>query len=86
VADPRGAKHFLESAGYAVTTEPDHLVVEGHEHPEHITRLLAERRIYVQELTAIRPTLESFFLKLTGSPTSSPGRSAGKTSSKEKDS
>src|SRR3954462_13137582 len=43
VADPRGARHFLESAGYAVTTEPDHLVVEGHEHPEQITRLLAEK-------------------------------------------
>jgi ABC-2 type transport system ATP-binding protein len=86
VADPRGAKHFLESAGYAVTTAPDHLVVEGHEHPEHITRLLAEKRIYVQELTAIRPTLESFFLKLTGSPTKSPGKPAGGTSSKEKDS
>ena len=43
VADPQGAKHFLESAGYAVTREPDHLVVEGHEQPEQITRLLAEQ-------------------------------------------
>ena len=33
VADPQGAKHFLESAGYAVTRESDHLVVEGHEQP-----------------------------------------------------
>jgi ABC-2 type transport system ATP-binding protein len=65
VSDPRGAMHFLEAAGYAVTREPDHLVVEGHEHPEQITRLLADKGLYVQELTAIRPTLESFFLKLT---------------------
>jgi ABC-2 type transport system ATP-binding protein len=66
VTDPQGAKHFLESAGYAVSREVDHLVVEGHEHPEQITRLLADKGVYVQELTAIRPTLESFFLKLTG--------------------
>jgi len=65
VADPQRAKHFLELAGYAVTREVDHLVVEGHEHPEQITRLLADQSVYVQELTAIRPTLESFFLKLT---------------------
>jgi ABC-2 type transport system ATP-binding protein len=66
VADPRGARHFLETAGYTVSSGQDHLVVEGHEHPEQITRLLADRGIYVQELTAIRPTLESFFLRLTG--------------------
>jgi ABC-2 type transport system ATP-binding protein len=65
-ADLQGARHFLESAGYAVTRETDHLVVEGHENPEQITRLLADKGVYVQELTAIRPTLESFFLKLTG--------------------
>jgi ABC-2 type transport system ATP-binding protein len=65
VTDPAGAKHFLEAAGYAVTREVDHLVVEGHQRPEQITRLLAEKGVYVQELTAIRPTLESFFLKLT---------------------
>jgi ABC-2 type transport system ATP-binding protein len=66
VADPRGAKHFLQKAGYTVSDGTDHLVVEGHEHPEQITRLLAERGIYVHELSAIRPTLESFFLGLTG--------------------
>ena len=65
VADPQGAKHFLESAGYAVTRDHDHLVVEGHEQPEQITRLLADKGVYVQELTAIRPTLESYFLELT---------------------
>ena len=66
VADPHGARHFLESAGYAVTTEIDHLLVEGPEKPEQITRLLADKGVYVQELIGIRPTLESFFLRLTG--------------------
>ncbi len=75
VSDPSGAKHFLEAAGYAVTREPDHLVVEGHAHPEQISRLLAEKGLYVQELTAIRPTLESFFLELTKG--SGPDRAVG---------
>ena len=65
VADPQGAKHFLESAGFTVSREGDHLVVEGHEQPEQITGCWL-KGVYVQELTAIRPTLESFFLKLTG--------------------
>jgi ABC-2 type transport system ATP-binding protein len=65
VSDPQGAHHFLEVAGYAVTREPDHLVVEGHENPEQITRVLAERGVYVRELAEIRPTLESYFLELT---------------------
>ena len=46
----------------------DRLVVEGHDQPEQITRLLADKGVYVSELSAIRPTLESFFLKLTGRP------------------
>jgi ABC-2 type transport system ATP-binding protein len=66
VADLPGAQHFLESAGYAVTRETDHLVVEGPERSEQISRLLADKGIYLQELVALRPTLESFFLKLTG--------------------
>lgn len=66
VTDPQGARHFLEAAGYTVSRQGDLLVVEGHEHPEEITKLLAGRGVYVTELSAIRPTLESFFLKLTG--------------------
>ncbi len=77
VADPQGAKHFLESAGYAVTRKGDHLVVEGHERPEQITRLLADKGVYVQELTAIRPTLESFFLRLTGRTGEEPAEPEG---------
>jgi ABC-2 type transport system ATP-binding protein len=66
VSDPQGARHFLEAAGYTVTRQGDLLVVEGHEKPDEITRLLAGKGVYVSELSAIRPTLESFFLKLTG--------------------
>ena len=74
VTDPQGARHFLEAAGYTVSREGDLLVVEGHEHPEEITKLLAGKGVYVSELSAIRPTLESFFLKLTGraAPTQPP--------------
>lgn len=66
VAQPDTAAAVLADAGYAVSSEDRHLVVEGHEHPEQITRLLAERGLYVEELTAIRPDLETFFLQLTG--------------------
>ena len=66
VADLTGAIHLLTSSGYDVSRSGDDLVVEGDQQPEQITRVLAERGVYVQELEAIRPTLESFFLKLTG--------------------
>ena len=68
VGNRQGAKAALESAGYAVSHDGEHLVVEGHEHPDQITRVLAEKEIFVSELSAIRPTLESFFLRLTGTP------------------
>src|SRR5207237_8731540 len=41
VSDPRGAQHFLETAGFTVTPRADRLEVEGHERPEEITRVLA---------------------------------------------
>ena len=66
-SDPDGAQRVLEGAGYAVTRDGDALDVEGHENPEQITRVLAERGIFVTELSAVRPTLESFFLRLTRS-------------------
>ena len=40
--------------------------MQGHEHPEEITRALAARDLYVTELSAVRPDLETFFLRLTG--------------------
>lgn len=66
VADPERAASLLTAGGYQVRREQDFLLVEGHEHPEVITRLLAEAGLYVSELHAVRPTLESYFLKLTG--------------------
>ncbi len=66
VSDPAGARRALEAAGYSVTEEGHQLLVEGHEHPEQITRVLAEKQVFVRELSEVRPTLESFFLRLTG--------------------
>ena len=66
VAEPERAARILTDAGYDVTTEDTDLVVEGHEHPEEVSRLLAGQGLFVHELSAVRPTLETFFLKLTG--------------------
>ncbi|MFL6174301.1 MAG: ABC transporter ATP-binding protein [Marmoricola sp.] len=66
VAEPDRALGVLTAAGYDVHRDGDFLVADGHEHPEMITRLLSDQGLYVSELHAIRPTLESYFLKLTG--------------------
>lgn len=68
VTNPDEAARVLTEAGHVVSVRGDHLLVEGHQHPEQITQLLAEHHLYVHELSAIRPTLESFFLDLTGRP------------------
>jgi len=65
VGDPARAAAMLERAGYGVQREGDDVLVEGHDHPEEISRLLAGERIYVSELSAIRPDLETVFLQLT---------------------
>lgn len=66
VADPDRATALLLQSGYEVVRDGAYLIVEGHEHPEVITRRLADHGLYVYEVSAIRPTLETFFLKLTG--------------------
>ncbi|MCW2755780.1 MAG: transporter ATP-binding protein [Marmoricola sp.] len=66
VAEPDRAAALLLEAGYSVSRDGTFLLVEGHEHPDAITRRLAENGLFVHELTAIRPTLETFFLELTG--------------------
>lgn len=66
VTDPDRAAALLLAADYRVVREGKYLVAEGHEHPEAITRLLGEHGLYPYEISAIRPTLESFFLQLTG--------------------
>ncbi|MCZ4500110.1 MAG: transporter ATP-binding protein [Marmoricola sp.] len=72
ISDRDQAAAILLAAGYQVAREGKHLVAEGHEHPEAIARLLAEKGLYPYELSAIRPTLESFFLQLTGHRPASP--------------
>jgi ABC-2 type transport system ATP-binding protein len=66
VSDPHSAALHLQEAGYTVVRDGDFLVVEGHERPDHIARVLADHGLYVRELSAIRPDLEAFFLQLTG--------------------
>jgi ABC-2 type transport system ATP-binding protein len=66
VSDTRRATSVLTAAGFSVTPDGDDLLVQGHDHPEEITRALAAYDLYVTELSAVRPDLESFFLVLTG--------------------
>ena len=66
VSDPDQATLVLTAAGFGVVRDGQDLLVQGHEHPEEITRALAAHDLYVGELTAVRPDLESFFLDLTG--------------------
>ena len=65
VADPTSAQRVLETARFRVTRDGDRLLVEGADRAEHITRVLADRQIYVRELTPVRADLESVFLRLT---------------------
>ena len=65
VADAVAATRHLEHARYRVVRNGDHLDVEGFEHPEDITRVLAQHGLYVRELVPVRGDLESVFLKLT---------------------
>jgi ABC-type multidrug transport system ATPase subunit len=66
VPDPDQASLVLTAAGYTVVRDGRELLVQGHDHPEEITRTLAAHDLYVTELSAVRPDLESFFLVLTG--------------------
>jgi ABC-2 type transport system ATP-binding protein len=66
VSDPDRATTVLREEGYDVVREGDDLLVAGHEHPERISRALAGQGLYVSELSAVRPDLESYFLELTG--------------------
>jgi ABC-type multidrug transport system ATPase subunit len=66
VTDHDQAALVLTAAGYEVVRDGDDLLVQGHDHPEEITRALSKHDLYVTELTAVRPDLESFFLLLTG--------------------
>ncbi|AEV88873.1 ABC transporter [Actinoplanes sp. SE50] len=64
--DLAGAAAILRAAGAALTVERDHLVVGNAGNPAQITKLLAEKQIYVSELSPIEAGLEDVFLELTG--------------------
>jgi ABC-2 type transport system ATP-binding protein len=73
VDDPDRAAQLLTSGGYTVERKGDHLLIEGHDQPEEISRVLAGHGIYVRELSAVRPNLEAVFLQLTRDA-ATPGR------------
>ena len=60
---------MLKRAGYRVRRDGARLAVEGDSRSgnvgEDIARVLAERAIYVRELTPVHENLESVFLRLT---------------------
>src|SRR4051794_37637014 len=64
--DPRIAIDLLRAAGAQVTVEHDHFTVGNASNPAQITRVLADRGIYVSELTPVTADLEDVFLELTG--------------------
>jgi ABC-2 type transport system ATP-binding protein len=65
VAAADAAATLLREAGLNVTRDGEALLVEGADDPADVTRMLAERRMYVREIAAVRPDLESVFLQLT---------------------
>ena len=77
LADPAAGAAVLEDAGYRVTHEGDLLHVDGAASPADITRLLADRGLYVHELTPVRQDLESVFLDLTKGDTLSANETVG---------
>jgi ABC-2 type transport system ATP-binding protein len=64
--DLAAAAELLRTAGAAVTVDKDHFTVGNAGNPAQITKLLAEREIYVSELTPVAADLEDVFLELTG--------------------
>jgi ABC-2 type transport system ATP-binding protein len=60
------AAEVLRAAGAQVALEHDHLTVSNAANPAQITRVLAQREIYVSELAPVTVDLESVFLELTG--------------------
>ncbi len=65
VPDPDAAARVLRGAGLRVVPDGAHLYVDGVADPAEVTRLLAAEQIYVHELVAERPDLETVFLRLT---------------------
>lgn len=67
LADPAAAAAVLAAAGFSVSPAPDgQVLVHGAPATGQITRVLAERGHYVEELVRVTPDLESAFLAITG--------------------
>jgi len=66
VDDPDAGERELRAAGFTVHRDGASLLVTGHDEPARISRVLAEHGLYVTELSARRPDLESYYLELTG--------------------
>jgi ABC-2 type transport system ATP-binding protein len=60
------AAELLASAGAGVDVRADHLLVSSVERPAWVTRTLAEKGLYVNELAPVTVDLEDVFLELTG--------------------
>jgi ABC-2 type transport system ATP-binding protein len=65
VADPVAAQHILTESGFVVRQEGELLVVEGVIDGAEVTKSLASRGLYLNELIPVRADLESVFLELT---------------------
>ena len=68
VSDPAQAAAILNAAGFLVSASGRHLNVgaaNGQLDLSQITRVLADRGLYVEELVPVRRDLESVFLELT---------------------
>ena len=65
VSDPAGAVTVLAAAGVAVRSEADHLIVSGVTDPDAISSTLGAQQIWITELVALAPDLESVFFELT---------------------
>ncbi|GIJ00525.1 ABC-2 type transport system ATP-binding protein [Sediminihabitans luteus] len=66
ITDTSAATFALVEAGYAVRDDAGVLVVDGVAESSHVTRVLADRGLYLSELVPVRADLESVFLELTG--------------------
>ena len=69
VSDPDAAVRVLTDAGFTAARAGDGLTVESDRPGAELSRLLASHDLWVDELVAVRPDLESFFLELTADDT-----------------
>jgi ABC-type multidrug transport system ATPase subunit len=66
LADLPAGQTALTEAGFAVTLDTTHLLVDNVEDPASITKSLADKGLYVSELRPETKNLETVFLELTG--------------------